>query len=303
MTSPRVFTVILNTNRREDTLECLASLKESTYENNSTIVLDNQSSDGSVEAIRSKFSEVLVIELNENRGYAGNNNVGIDIAIEQGADWIFVLNEDTVLAPDCLEHLVAVGESDPAIGIVGPMVYHYHAPTVIQSAGGVLGPYWESIHLGKDEQDVGQFSEIHEVEWICGCGILLKREAILQAGKIDERFFYFWEETEWCIRIYREGWKVIHVPNAKLWHKGVTIDHKPKPTVTYYATRNRLLTLAKHHAPIIVWANAWAQMVRTLMSWTIKPRWRNMREHRDAMWYGIVDFLRGRWGQMPTRSL
>ena len=154
MTSPRVFTVILNTNRGEDTLECLASLKESTYENNFTIVLDNQSSDGSVEAIRSKFSEVLVIELNENRGYAGNNNVGIDIAIEQGADWIFILNEDTVLAPDCLENLVAAGESDPTIGIVGPMVYHYHAPTVIQSAGGALGPYWESIHIGKDEQAV-----------------------------------------------------------------------------------------------------------------------------------------------------
>ena len=198
--------------------------------------------------------------------------------------------------------LVDAGEIDPAIGIVGPMVYHHHAPDVIQSAGGVLGPYWDSIHLGRDERDHGQFANVREVEWISGCGILLRREAILQAGPIDERFFYFWEETEWCIRISREGWKVVHVPQAKLWHKGVTIDHKPKPVVTYYATRNRLLTLAKHHAPFMVWANAWAQMVRTLTSWTIKPRWRYMREHRDAMWHGIIDFLRGRWGQMPTGS-
>ena len=302
MTSPRVFTIILNNNRREDTLECLASLKESTYPNSSVIVLDNQSSDGSVEEIRSDFPEVQIIELKENRGYSGNNNVGIRAAGEQGADWIFVLNEDTVLAPDCLGHLVEAGESDPEIGIVGPMVYHYHASDVIQSAGGILGPYWDSIHLGRDQQDSGQFADVHEVEWISGCGILLRREAIQQVGPIDERYFNYWEEIEWCIRIRRAGWKAVHVPCAKMWHKGVTIDHKPKPTVTYYATRNRLLTLAKHHAPFSVWANAWVQNMRTLASWTIKPRWRHMRKHRDAMWYGILDFLRSRWGQMPTRS-
>jgi len=302
LSQPLVYTVILNTNRRDDTLECIASLNDNSYERNTILVLDNQSSDGSVEAIHARFPQVKIIDLETNRGYAGNNNVGIAYALDQGADWIFVLNEDTVLAPDSLEMLVKAGESDPEIGIVGPMVYHYHTPDVIQSAGGVLGPYWDSIHLGRDQKDRGQYSEIHEVEWISGCAILLRREAILQAGSIDERFFYFWEETEWCIRIRRANWKIINVPQAKLWHKGVTVDHKPKPTVTYYATRNHLLTLAKHHAPFRVWASAWVQLLRTLTSWTIKPRWRNMHEHRDAMWYGIVDFLHGRWGQMPNRS-
>ena len=300
MPEATVFTVILNTNRREDTLACVASLCKNRYRNNHIVVLDNESTDGSVEALRAAFPEVQIIELQDNRGYAGNNNVGIAAAIEQGADWVFVLNEDTMLAAECLANLVEAGESDPTIGIVGPMVYHHDAPDVIQSAGGVLGPRWDSIHLGRDELDQGQFSDTREVEWISGCGILVRREAIEQMGAIDERYFYFWEETEWCMRIGRGGWKVVHVPAAKMWHKGVSVDHHPKPSVTYYATRNRLLTLSKHEAPAMVWATTWAQMLRTLTSWTVKPRWRNMRGHRDAMWHGMVDFLRRSWGRMPT---
>ena len=300
MSQPLVISVILNTNRREDTLECLASLKANTYANHRIIVLDNQSTDGSADAVQQAFPEVQLISLTENLGYAGNNNVGIAEAVAQGADWIFVLNEDTTFAPDCLENLVEVGESDSSNGIVGPMVYHHTEPDVIQSAGGILGPNWNSIHLGMDQPDRGQFDAPHAVEWISGCGILVRRAAIEQVGSIDERYFYFWEETEWCIRIGRGGWKVVHVPQAKMWHKGVTVDHKPKPSVTYYATRNRLLTLSKHHAPARVWVAAWADLLRTYTSWTVKPKWRSMSEHRDAMGRGMSDFFRHRWGRMPS---
>ncbi|MFN3980427.1 MAG: glycosyltransferase family 2 protein [Caldilinea sp.] len=295
---PFVVSVILNTNRRDDTLACLESLRQNTYPNHHVIVLDNHSTDGSVKAIQTDFPEVEIVELADNRGYAGNNNVGIAAATAMGADWIFVLNEDTILAPDCLERLIEVGVSDSTIGIVGPMVYHHAAPGVIQCAGGMLGPNWDSIMLGRDEPDCGQFPDVRPVEWIMGCGILVRREVIEQVGMIDERYFYFWEETEWCIRAGRAGWKVMHVPQARMWHKGITPNHTPKPSVTYYATRNRLLTLSKHHAPAAVKVRVWGQMVRILTSWSVRPRWRNMAEHRNAMLHGIVDFLRHRWGPM-----
>ena len=300
MVQPLVITVILNTNRRADTLECLASLAQSTYPAHKIIVLDNHSTDGSVQAIRAAWPAVEVVELQDNRGYAGNNNVGIALALQRGADWVFVLNEDTVVDVRCLDELVRVGQADERVGIVGPMVYHYHEPTVIQSAGGSFGPYWDSIHIGRDEPDTGQIAQTRPVDWISGCGILVRRAVIEQVGMLDERYFYFWEETEWCLRAGRSGWQVVHAPQAKMWHKGVTRDHKPKPAVTYYATRNRLLTLSKHHAPPRVRMHVWAGMARTLTSWTVKPRWRIMRQHRDAMWRGMVDFLRGRWGQMPS---
>jgi len=300
MTQPYIISIILNTNRRADTLECLASLTQSTYRHHKVIVLDNHSTDGSVHAIRTAFPSVEIIELEKNLGYAGNNNVGIIAALAQDADWVFVLNEDTVLAPDCLAQLVAIGESDPRIGIVGPMVYHHDEPTVIQSAGGLLGRYWNSLHIAKDEPDQGQIDEPRAVDWISGCAILVRRAVIDQVGMIDERFFYYWEETEWCVRAGRADWRIMHVPQAKLWHKGVQRDYRPKPSVTYYSTRNRLLMLAKHHAPAIVWMHAWGQILRTLTSWSVKPKWRAMREHRNAMWHGMVDFLRQQWGQMPS---
>jgi GT2 family glycosyltransferase len=300
MTLPLVISVILNTNRREDTLECLDALNRSTYPNQKVIVLDNHSEDGSVEAISSKFSSVQIMSLEENLGYAGNNNLGIKIALDQGADWVFILNEDTILDEECITNLVSVGASDESIGVLGPMVYHHDEPYVIQTAGGKFGPRWEMYHLAVDELDNGQFKDPHRVDWISGCGIMVRREVIEQVGMIDERYFYFWEETEWCLRAGKKGWKVMHVPQAKLWHKGVQYNHQPKPSVTYYATRNRLLTLAKHHAPLSTWVFTWGQLLRTLTSWTLRPKWRSKREHRIAMWRGIVDFLFRRWGQMPS---
>ena len=295
-----VVTIILNTNRRDDTLECLNSLHQSSYPSNKIIVLDNHSTDGSVGAIQAGFPDVQVVNLSANLGYAGNNNVGIEEALSNGADWIFVLNEDTILDPACISRLVEAGERDLQTGVVGPMVYHHDEPDVIQSAGGMLGPNWISIHLAKNEKDVGQFNQPHGVDWISGCAIMVRRAAIERVGMIDARFFYYWEETEWCIRIGRAGWKILHVPDAKIWHKGVQRNYRPKPSVTYYSTRNHLLLLAKHNAPLRVWVFAWIQMVRTLTSWTVKPKWRSMHEHRNAMWRGIQDFLHRRWGQMSV---
>ncbi len=298
--NPLVISVILNTNRREDTLACLTSLADGRYPNHQIIVLDNASTDGSVEAIREQFPAVQIISLTENLGYAGNNNVGIEAALEQGAAWVFVLNEDTILDPDCIAKLVETGAGDPQIGIVGPMVYHFDEPDVIQSAGGQFDASMQSAHIAQNEPDTGQFPEPHDVDWISGCAIMLRREVIEQVGALDERFFYYWEETEWCLRASRAGWRISHVPQAKLWHKGVQRDYRPSPNVTYYNTRNRLLALSKHHVAWRVRAGAWAEIGRTLTSWTVKPEWRDMREHRDAMWQGAWDYLHGRWGIRPS---
>ncbi len=297
MAQPYIITVILNTNRREDTLECLASLQQNAYPNHKTIVLDNQSTDGSVQAIHSSFPNVQILELQENLGYAGNNNIGIEAALAQGADWVFVLNEDTILDPECLSNLIKAGESDSQIGIVGPMVYHHNEPDIIQSAGGILSKRWDSIHIAQNERDIGQFDQTHSVDWISGCAIMVRRGVIQQVGMLDVRFFYYWEETEWCLRAGKAGWKVVHVPDAKLWHKGVRRDYQPRPHVTYYDTRNRLLMQAKHHAPFGVRIYTWSKILSTLISWTVKPRWRSMRDHRNAMFRGMVDFSFHRLGR------
>lgn len=296
MEQPLVFNIILNTNRRIDTLACLDSLAKSTYANQRTIVLDNASTDGSKQVIEERYPEVLIISLKENLGYAGNNNVGIEAALGLGADWVFVLNEDVILAPDCLEELVKIAKSDPNIGIVGPLVYHNDEPETIQSAGGIIDGLWQSKHIGQNQIDCHQYPDPRPVDWISGCAILVRREVIDQVGALDASFFYYWEEVEWCMRAKERGWQVWHVPKSKIWHKGVQRNYSPSPNVTYYATRNRLMALKKHHAPISIWVFSMSIIVKTLISWTIKPRWRMMSEHRKALWQGTIDFFEHRYG-------
>jgi hypothetical protein len=300
MSFPLVVTIILNTNRRDDTLACLGSLAKSTYPNLINLVLDNASSDGSVTAIENAFPATKILSLAHNLGYAGNNNIGIKAALEMGAEWVFVLNEDTLLDPDCITHLINAAAADTQIGVLGPLVFHADEPTVIQSAGGMLTPQWDAVQLGMNEVDHGQFSRVRDVDYISGCGIMVRRSAIEKCGVIDARYFYYWEETEWCLRLHKAGWRVVNVPAAKLWHKGVQRHYNPKPSVAYYAVRNRLATLRKHRAPLGVWAGALQQTLRTILSYTLRPKWQDKREHRDAMWRGLVDFLQGRWGKMPA---
>lgn len=299
MAEPMVITVVLNCNKRDDTLAALESLVRADCPNHRIIVLDVASTDGSA-GFSGAYPSVPVIDIPTNLGYAGNNNVGIRAACELGADWIFVLNNDAIVAPDCLARLLEVALRDDGIGIAGPTVYHYDEPDTIQSAGGTTGNDWSTRHLGQNEPDRGQFTEPRAVDWVSGCGLLVRREVVDRVGALDERFFCYWEEIEWCLRARKAGWQVTHVPAAKMWHKGVQRDYRPGPSVTYYSTRNRFLLLRIHRAPLRAWIRAWAEVSRTLASWSIRPRWRPMKAHRDAMWQGALDFLRRRFGPRPN---
>lgn len=301
--SPKVTAVILNTNRKEDTLACLESLSIQERPIDRILVLDNQSTDGSAQAIADRYPQVRVLDLAANKGYAGNNNVGISAALEEGADWLLILNEDVVLHPKAAGELLTAAISLPEVGFVGPMVYHFDEPEIIQSAGGMMTKNWLSAHRGQNQADQGQFARVEPVAWVSGCAFLVRRELIEDLGAIDERFFYYWEETEWCLRARAHGWIVLFVPSAKVWHKGVQRNYKPSTNTTYYWTRNWLLLLAKHHAPIRAWLFAGAWMFRNLLSWSLRPTWQSRQGHRGALLSGVLDFVRHRWGMRPIHGV
>ncbi len=131
MPPPLVSVIILNHNRTNDVLACLESLFQSDYADFQVLLIDSLSSNHFVETVAQKYPQIQVIPLATNWGYAGNNNIGIQTAMEQGAEWMLILNNDTVLDRSCLSRLIEAGESDPKIGIVGPMVYHFDEPNVI----------------------------------------------------------------------------------------------------------------------------------------------------------------------------
>ena len=299
---PLAVIVIIYSGRRDDLVECLDSLHRNSYSNYRIIVLDYILSDGLTKMVRDNYPDAFVVELSENLGYAGNNNVGIKLALEYGAEWILLLNDDIVLDTACLSLLIEKSEGDANIGIAGPLVLHFDEPNIIQSAGGTLDKYWSNNHIGGNEVDQGQFSNAQLVDWVSGCAILVRRKVIEQVGMLDTGYFLYWEETEWCLRANRADWKIINIPQARLWHKGVQRDYQPKPYVTYYMTRNHLFTLSKHKAPLKAWIFTLVQILRSLVSWTIKPQWHHKREHRNAMWRGLVDFIKHRQGPVSFYS-
>jgi GT2 family glycosyltransferase len=300
MKLPRVAIIILNWNGLTDTLECLESLSRLDYPAYEMMVVDNGSTDGSVPVIRERFLGVTIIENGENMGYAGGNNVGLRHAMAQGADYALLLNNDTVVDPAFLRILVDAVGAEPNIGIAGPTIYYHERPDVIWSAGGAIdwqrGRTWM---VGLDERDEGQFGQVpRTVDFVTGCALLVRRAVLEQAGPLDERFFAYYEETEWCVRVARAGFRIVHVPLAHIWHKISPVAREASPQVHYYMTRNRLLFLKATGAGLKAWLHTLiAEYLRTLISWSVRPRWRCKQAQRRAMLQAIVDAWQGHWGK------
>jgi len=302
--NPRVAIVVINWNGGDDTLACLDSLAGVHYPERCVLVVDNASQDGSPERIRACHPEVTLLENQINLGFTGGNNLGMKAALQKGADYVLLLNHDTLVSPDFLEKMVSVGEADPSIGVLGPTIYYHARPGVIWSAGGAID--WKrgaTRMLGMDEVDRGQYGvEPRAVDFVTGCAMLVKREALEAAGLLDESFFAYYEEVEWCVRIRRAGYGVIHVPGAKIWHKISPEAREASATVHYYMTRNRLLFLKKVGAGRQAWAHTLlGEYLRTLVSWSLRPKWRYKREQRRAMAQAIWDYFHGKTGIWSAR--
>jgi GT2 family glycosyltransferase len=299
---PHVAIIVLNWNGLNDTLDCLESLACLDYPNYEIVVVDNGSTDGSVEAMRRHFPNVTLIENDENLGYAEGNNRGVEYALRTGADYIFVLNNDTILSQDILTRLVVVADANPRVGAVGPKIYYYAQPRRIWFAGGIID--WQrgvTVNLGAGEEDIGQFEQVKSVDFLAGCALLTKRETWKNVGSFDSRFFMYWEETDWCTRARRAGYDLLLVPQAKMWHKVSLANQTSSPRILYYMTRNRLLFLHKNlsfpHKVIVMTKCSWG-VCRTIVSFLRRGK----REQGGALMRGIFDFFRGQFGQVSIIS-
>jgi len=248
MDSARVVIVVLNWNGRADTVECLDSLRSITYPSYEILVVDNGSADGSVEAFRDKYPGLEVIVNEKNFGYAEGNNIGIRRAIEKKADYIMLLNNDTVVDPSFLDELITAAEADPLVGFAGPMVYYYDyagRKDVINFAGGKINLLTgSSRHLGLKQVDKGQFGRVREVDYVDGSCILVRADTLDKIGLLDPTFFTYWEEADWCLRGRDAGYKLLYVPTSKIWHK-ISASATGK-SYTYYFARNQFLFMKKH---------------------------------------------------------
>ena len=293
--------VILNWNQPGDTIACLESLQRLDYPSYEVVVVDNGSEDSSPELIRRRFPRITVIENGSNLGFAAGNNVGISHLMRGNAAYVLLLNNDTEVAPDFLSVLVEEGENRPEVGVLGPKIYYYDPSNVIWSAGGRVDRYGRARHLLVDEVDDGAPQPVVDVDYVTGCAILVKRQVIERVGVLNERFFIYFEETEWCARARRAGFRVLYVPRSHVWHKIEQTARNQSRRYLYLMARNRLLYLKCSGASPWIILVASLDLLRTAASWALRPKHRDKRVFSGALTRGVRDFAMGRFGAPPAR--
>lgn len=245
--NPKVSTIVLNWNGKEDTVECIESLKKITYPNNEVIVVDNASTDGSVQYIREKYPEITLIENENNLGYSEGNNVGIRYAMKNSSEYILILNNDTIVDSNFLEALVDVAEYNEKSGILGPKTYYANPSNMIYYAGGKINWYTgQPKHIGQKKIDQNQFNQIINVDFIAGSCMLIKKEVIEKIGFLPNDYFLLWEDIDYSVNAKRNGYELIYVPNSKIWHKESVSIKKIKSYRIFYSARNRMIFHKKY---------------------------------------------------------
>ena len=222
--------VLVNWNSSEDTLACVESLRKIEDQSFQIVIVDNASQAADYAALSGGCTGEVLLRQKRNLGFAGGCNVGIRWALQSGFEYVWLLNNDTVVAPESLAELLGVMESDARTGIAGGVLYYANDPGRIQMAGGFINrETGRGGMLGLNELDEGQFQGVFDVEYVSGGMLLARTEAIREVGLLDERFFMYYEDTDWGMRMCARNWRVVTVAAAKAWHKDKATAGSRKP--------------------------------------------------------------------------
>lgn len=299
--TPRVGVVIANYNGFPFIKECLDSLAAIDYSGVKIVVVDNASTDGSREwaSAWQKLPRHL-IALSENKGFSGANNEGIRWCAADKCDYVLLLNNDTVVQPDFLSRLM---DSAAAGSILVPKILAYHNRKLISSnAGhfdfrrGITVPWF----YGKDDSE--RIRDAQTVPMAGACAILIPVGAFARVGLLDEKFFLYWEDTDFIVRAVREGFVVKFIPRAVIYHKeSSSSGGRASRLATYYNNRNRLYFMYKHQKNIAILIFFLAYFFSGRCAYIIVGACRGEFRKIKALIFGIFDFYKGKMGRAPAQ--
>jgi GT2 family glycosyltransferase len=294
----RVGAVVLHYRLWPQVRSTLEGLASQTRPPDDLVVVDNRSGDGSLGELRAAFPEIEIVETAANLGYAGGMNVGTRMLMQRGVEAVLLLTHECRLAPDALEEMVDRLEREPGLGAVGPLIGYRTRPDTVFSAGGVMDRRWRP-QLVREPALMATWASAppHAAEWLHGSCLLLRGSAIRQAGEMDERYFLYFEETEYLLTIGRLGWRVECVPAAVAWQE-------PGIQPTYLWVRNRLRFQARTGRPRHVVREA-GRLAASIVRDSVFPNRRATPVQLQARRRALFDFLARRWGPDtygPTRE-
>lgn len=295
----KISLVILHYGDQKLTDQCLASVKKlKTRGFGLQVTVVNNDPGEKLTRLQKKYPFGRFLRAGKNLGFTGGNNLGIKKALELGSEGIMLLNNDTILAEDLIEVMVRKTEQDESAGILSPKIYfasgfEYHQERyrpeekgrVFWYAGGLID--WENVlgsHRGVDEVDRGQYDQPEETDFISGCAMFVKREVFKKIGLLDEKYFLYLEDADFCQRAKKKGFRLLYEPEGRLWHVNAGSSEVGGRAHDYFFTRNRLL-FGWRHAP---W-RAKLALSRESVKLLVKGRaWQKK---------GVKDFYAGKFGQ------
>lgn len=290
----RVVAVVPCWNARGRLAEVLGALEAQV---DGTVLVDNHSADGSLEEARAALPAGIVVAAPENLGYAAAVNLGLAEARRLGADAVLLANDDAVFARGAVRALATALVADPRNGAASAKMHYRDRPGVLNGTGGAWCPdrAWAALR-GAGEPDRGQYDRLRSVDYPSGAASLLRMAALDDIGGMDERFYLYFEDTDWGLRAAAAGWRTVYAPDALVLHIGSAGTADSPERRRYYNVRNRLL-LASKHAPARGRARAWWQTLALLAVQPVRWLWPRRRADAVAVATGVADHLAGRYGR------
>lgn len=292
--------ILVNYNGKRYNASCIDSIFANTDAGDvRIIVVDNASQDDSVRLLKERYDgneRLELVLLDDNYGFSYANNAGINRAQEWGADSVLLLNNDTEIAPDMLACLRECAKRHPD-SMIAPKIYYSDDRKRIWSAGGDVSPFVRKVrHIGLNETDKGQYDQEREIEFATGCCLFIPMEVIRRAGVLDERFFLYYEDTEYSFRLHRHGIRIYYCPKARMYHKvGASSKGADSPLCAYYIARNWLLCNRLHLGKRYPLFLAYYALNRTAccLLWLLRGKGALVR----ASLRGMGDYRKGNFGR------
>jgi len=255
--SKKLAIILINWNSFELTKDTLESLQQTTYTNYDCIIVDNGSVDGSGDLIEKTFPNCIVLKSSTNKGFTGGNNIGMEFALQNGYEYIMMLNNDVAVEPNFLEPLIAKLDQDDSVGAVQPLIYFHHDRHLIWNAGSTyntfLGICATPDYNKKDPQHLFR-KKAKQIDWITGCAFMIRASVLKEVGLLKEAFFIYYEDVDLSFRIKAAGYELSYVPSSVIYHiAGMSQKTNKKgkegfvsPKVHYLNARNRIWFLKVH---------------------------------------------------------
>lgn len=284
---PKVYIILVNYNGYSDTVECVKSLLSVTYQNFRIILVDNASTvHATQEQLDFLHSHAHIINLSINTGFSGGNNVGIQYALNNHADYVLLLNNDTVVKPDFLDELVNEGEKQQNVGCIIGRILFYDEPDVVWYAGGEFFEKDASVEhtfWGEHIADIDDRDKSRQVSFATGCMMLIPKKAIEKTGMLSEEYFLYSEDADYCCRLMQNSFNLFYCKESVIYHKISRSTGAESENTQYYVLRNKLMMINKY-------GKNKSQAYFILLIQVTKDLLKSRRKWKPAMW-AVLDFL------------